>query len=158
MAVENYVRIEGPLLTLSVIRSKLFCPKVWFGLNPFEKTFALTRNGDFCSARFRSAEVPVAFYKKLQELYSDIRITYEYLSPQVAAHGSVPGPETKHYYFSLQELIPLKSVYQWKLNLEVDSTQLINAEGPKNTFSTDDSCYDGEGDYIMIWEKSVCCA
>ncbi len=151
MAVENYVRIDGPLLTLSVLRSKSFCPKVWFGLEPFEKAFVLTRNGGCCSAFFRSAQVPVDFYRRLQEKYPDIRITYEYLSPQVAAHGSVPGPETKHYYFSSQELIPLRSLHQWKLKLEADSKQLIkNFIAEVGTFRTDDSCYDHEGDYIMI--------
>lgn len=158
MAFENYVSIDGPLITLSVLRSKSFCPKVWFGLAPFEKLFVLTRNGGVCSARFRSAQLPVDFYKKLQEQYPDIRITYEYLSTQVAAHGSVPGPETKHYYFSNQELISLKSARQWKLNLDVDSKQLIkDFISEIKTFDTDDNCYDYDGDYIMKFSYQVCC-
>lgn len=151
MAVENYIRIDGPPLTLSVLRSKSFCPKVWFGGEPFEKTFVLTRNGGCCSAFFRSATVPVEFYRRLQEKYPDIRITYEYFTGSLVAHGSVPGAETKHYYFSPQELIPLRSIRQWKLSLQVDTKQIIKNFIPEtSTFSMDDSCYDHEGDYIMI--------
>lgn len=151
MAIENYVRIDGTPLTLSVLRSKSFCPKVWFDLEPFEKTFVLTRNGNCCSAFFRSSQVPVDFYRRLQEKYPDIRITYEYLTSSLVAHGSLPGGETKHYYFSNQELIPLKSLYSWKLRIEVDPKQIIK------DFSADDSCYDYDGDYIMKLGQSVCC-
>ncbi len=153
---DNYCRIDGPQNQLILLRSKSFCPKVWFGQAPFETTVTLSRHslgpgqGQYVDARFKSRgpEQVLAFYKSLAAAFPEVRITYEYFAPGVAAHGAAPVQPVEHYFSSEQELVAIRAVRQWKLPLTVDPKQLIRdfvKNVPVHPFR-----YDDQGDCIMI--------
>ena len=153
---ENYCRIDGPQNQLILLRSKSFCPKVWFGAEPFESTVTLSRHSlgpgqsQYLDARFKSHDAAqvLTFYKSLIATFPEIRLTYEYLIPGVAAYGSAPTPPVEHYFSSESELIRLRTIRKWKLTLTVDPKQLIMDfinHVPIHQFK-----YDDQGDCIMI--------
>jgi hypothetical protein len=153
---ENYCRIDGPQNQLVLLRSKSFCPKVWFGLDPFETSVTLSRHslgpgqGQYVDARFKSQDAPqvLGFYNKLAAAFPEVRITYEYMAPGVAAHGIAPALPKEHYFSSEQELIAIRAIRQWKLPLTVDPKQFISdfiQHVPIYPFK-----YDSQGDCIMI--------
>jgi hypothetical protein len=153
---ENYCRIDAPQNQLTLLRSKSFCPKVWFGSAPFETTVTLSRHslglgqGQYLDARFKSrgVEQVLAFYKSLASTFPEVRITYEYFAPGVAAFGTAPMQPSEHYFNSESELISIRAVRQWKLSLTVDPKQLIRDFVkcvPVHPFR-----YDDQGDCIMI--------
>lgn len=154
--VENYCRIDGPQNQLVLLRSKSFCPKVWFNLDPFETTVTLSRHslgpgqGQYVDARFksRSAAQVIDFYDKLAAAFPEIRLTYEYMAPCVVAYGTASVPPVENYFSSESELVAIRSVRQWKLPLTVDPKQLISdfiKHVPIRPFN-----YDEQGDCIMI--------
>jgi hypothetical protein len=157
--VENYCCIDGPQDKLTLLRSKSFCPKVWFGLTPFETTVTLSRHslgpgqGQYLDARFKSRDTTqvLNFYSRLASAFPEVRITYEYFAPGVAVHGTAPMQPSKHYFGSEQELIAIRAIRQWKLPLTVVPKQLTSCTvnnvsvEPIYTFK-----YDDEGDCIMI--------
>jgi hypothetical protein len=147
---ENYCRVDAPPAELTLLRSKSFCPKVWFGEQSFEKTVTLTRNGTYASARFtsKSPEQSIAFYQRLVATYPNISITYEFLATGVAGYGKLdkngcPSP-IEHTFSTEAGLIALRALREWKL--AADSKFLIQSfvcEVP--TFK-----YDDDGDCIMM--------
>jgi hypothetical protein len=153
---DNYCRIDGPQDKLTLLRSKSFCPNVWFGSVPFETTVTLSRHslgpgqGQYLDARFksRSAEQVLNFYSRLAAAFPEVCITYEYIAPGVAVHGTAPMQPSEHYFVSEQELVAIRTARKWKLTLTVDSKQLIRGFAkcaPIDTFK-----YDDQGDCIMI--------
>lgn len=153
---DNYCRIDGPQTKLSLLRSKSFCPKVWFGSAPFETTVTLSRHslgpgqGQYVDARFKSRDTGqvLDFYSRLAAAYPDVRITYEYFAPGIVGHGMAPMPPVERYFGSEQELVAIRTIRQWKLPLTVDPKQLIRDFVkcvPVEPFR-----YDESGDCIMI--------
>ncbi len=153
---DNYCRIDGPQNQLTLLRSKSFCPKVWFGSAPFETTVTLSRHslgpgqGQYLDARFKSRDTAqvLDFYSRLVAAFPDIRITYEYIAAGVVGHGTAPVQPVERYFGSEQELVAIRAVRQWKLQLTVDPKQLIRDFikcVPVHPFR-----YDEQGDCIMI--------
>jgi len=144
---ENYVRIDGSHSSLVMLQLMHFNPLTWFPQPIYEQSkitymlrefgcrwitddtdqpILLRRHLTYLDATFNTDSFPpLPFYRKLINLFPDIRITYEYFHWQhgIVGHGHITAANacktlpTAYAFKSLGELASIRSTRLWCLPL-----------------------------------------